>query len=139
MEAGWEAQQVVLGVARSSDLSDIRGLVGHFDEAATLEVGDRTVAGREAIFEFFGGGPTSKADTERTKHVITNTIVSTDSDQLTTVSYFQVLRSWGLANWGRYEDRLTNVDGTWKISYRKVIVDGQIPRPAPPDTAAQPR
>lgn len=96
--------------------------------------------GREAIFEFFGGGTPSGAATERTKHVITNTIVSGEGDELSTISYFQVLRSWGLANWGRYEDRFTNAGGTWQIAHRKVISDGQVPRPAPPaDSAPPPR
>jgi 3-phenylpropionate/cinnamic acid dioxygenase small subunit len=136
VEAGWEAQQVVLRVARGADRSDIPAMVSHFRENAVLEVGERTVEGREAIFQFFGGGTPSTSPTERTKHVITNTIVAPDGDELMVTSYFQVLRSWGIANWGRYEDRLVATSGTWQIVNRKVFVDGQIARPAPPADAA---
>jgi len=132
VEAGWEAQQVVLQVARSADRSDIPGMVSHFSETAVLKVGERIVEGREAIFQFFGGGTPSTPATERTKHVVTNTIVAPDADELVATSYFQVLRSWGVANWGRYEDRLAHTGGAWKIVHRQVTVDGQIARPAPP-------
>jgi 3-phenylpropionate/cinnamic acid dioxygenase small subunit len=131
---------VVLRVARCADRSDISAMVGHFSETAVLEVGERTVEGREAIFQFFGGGSPGDTPTERTKHVVTNTIVSPEGDELVATSYFQVLRSWGVANWGRYEDRLADTAGTWQIVHRKVLVDGQVARPAPPaDTAASPR
>jgi ketosteroid isomerase-like protein len=38
--------------------------------------------------------------------------------------YFQVLTSVGLDHWGRYVDRYTRRDGTWKFFHRKVTVDG---------------
>lgn len=123
---------MVFGVARCADQSDIAGMMGHFGESAVLEVGDRRVEGRDAIFEFFGGGTARPATAERTKHVITNTLVVPDGDELVATSYFQVLRSWGVANWGRYEDRLAGGDGAWKIVRRAVLVDGQVPRPSSP-------
>jgi hypothetical protein len=42
------------------------------------------------------------------------------------------LRSWGLANWGRYVDRLAESAGAWKIVHRTVLVDGNIARPEQP-------
>ncbi len=132
MESGWEAQQIVIQVARSADLLDIPAMAGHFSDTAVLEVGERRVEGRDAIFEYFGGGPARSGSSERTKHVITNTMISADGPDLLSTSYFQVLRSWGLATWGRYEDRLANSDGIWQIAHRKVVVDGNVPRPAPP-------
>jgi 3-phenylpropionate/cinnamic acid dioxygenase small subunit len=126
---------VILRVARGADRSDIAGMMSHFSESAVLEVGERRVEGRDAIFEFFGGGGQGGAPaSERTKHVITNSLIDAapEGEGLAATSYFQVLRSWGVANWGRYEDRLAEVDGSWKIVHRRVVVDGQVPRPERP-------
>jgi len=134
LDNGWEAQQVILGVARCADRSDLATMMQHFADSAVLVVGERRVEGRDAIFEFFGGAAATIAAKERTKHVITNTLVTEEGDDLVTTSYFQVLRSWGIANWGRYHDRLARADGRLQITQREVVVDGQIARPAPPST-----
>jgi SnoaL-like domain len=132
MERGWDAQQVVLRVARCADRSDIAGMVANFSADAVLDVGGRITQGRDAIFEFFGGPSATPSDKERTKHVLTNTTLESDGDALVATSYFQVLRSWGLANWGRYVDRLVESDGRWSIVQRTVLVDGNLPRPEKP-------
>ncbi len=132
MDGGWEAQQVVLRVARCSDRSDVALLVEQYTDDAVLEAGGRTAEGRDALFEFFGGPNATPSESERTKHVITNTLVEEDGDGLVTTSYWQVLRSWGLANWGRYVDHFRRTDGRWKIARRTVLVDGNIPRPEKP-------
>jgi ketosteroid isomerase-like protein len=132
MKGGWEAQQVVLRVARCADRSDVTALVANFSEDAALDVGGRTVEGREAIFEFFGGSNAVPSETERTKHVLTNTLLDADGDALVATSYWQVLRSWGVANWGRYVDRLVLDGDTWRIVHRSVLVDGNVPRPQAP-------
>ena len=132
MDGGWEVEQVVRRVARCADRSDIAALVEHFSEDAVLDVGGRITEGRDAIFEFFGGPTAAPSDTERSKHVVTNTIVDADGDALVATTYFQVLRSWGPANWGRYVDRLTESGGRWKIVHRTVLVDGNLPRPERP-------
>jgi 3-phenylpropionate/cinnamic acid dioxygenase small subunit len=107
-------------------------MMGYFGDQAVIVVGDRTVDGRDAIFEFFGGAKATIATKERSKHVVTNTLVTEDGDELVTTSYFQVLRSWGIANWGRYNDRLARRDGRLQIIRREVVVDGQIARPTQP-------
>jgi ketosteroid isomerase-like protein len=132
VDGGWEAEQVVLRVARCADRSDIAAMVENFSDDAVLEVGGRTTEGRDAIFEFFGGATAAPSEKERTKHVVTNTTIDADGDALVATSYFQVLRSWGLANWGRYVDRLVENSGTWRIVHRTVFVDGNIPRPETP-------
>ena len=132
MEREWQVQQVVLRVARCADRSDITGMVGHFSEDAVLDVGGRKTEGRDAIFEFFGGPTAKPADRERSKHVVTNTVVDTDGDALVTTSYYQVVRSWGVANWGRYVDRFVESDRTWRIVERTVFSDGNVPRPETP-------
>ena len=137
MEGGWEAQQVILRVARCSDRSDVPGLVANFTDDVVLEAGGRTVEGRDALFEFFGGAHATPVETERTKHVVTNTLVETDGDGLRTTSYWHVLRSWGIANWGRYLDRLVHADGEWRIAQRTVLVDGNLSRPVPPEQTAE--
>ena len=134
MSATWEAQQVLLRLARCADLLDVETMTSYFDDAAVMEVGDRTVSGRAELLRYFGGGGSSTPRTDRTKHVITNTVIAPSGDELMATSYFQVLRSWGLATWGRYEDRLAAVDGTWKVMQRRVHVDGQISRPERPPT-----
>jgi SnoaL-like domain len=132
MEGGWEVQQVVLRVARCSDRTDIAGLVENFSEDAVLDAGGRSVQGRDAIFELFGGSNAAPSDKERTKHVVTNTLLDGDTDGVVATSYWQVLRSWGLANWGRYMDRLVHNGVRWQIVHRSVLVDGNIERPKPP-------
>ena len=132
MDGGWEAEQVVRRVARCADRSDIAAMVENFSEDAVLDVGERTTEGRDAIFEFFGGATAVPSENERSKHVVTNTTIDADGDALVATTYFQVLRSWGLANWGRYVDRLAESGGTWKIVHRTVVVDGNVARPERP-------
>ena len=132
MEDQWKVQQVVLRVARCSDRSDVTALMANFSDDAVLDAGGRTVEGRDAVFEFFGGANAKPTENERSKHVVTNTLVDTDGDALVTTSYWQVLRSWGLANWGRYIDRFVADGDDWRIAHRAVLVDGNIPRPERP-------
>jgi ketosteroid isomerase-like protein len=132
VEDQWKVQQVVLRVARCSDRSDVAALVANFSDDAVLDAGGRTVEGRDAIFEFFGGANAKPTEDERSKHVVTNTLVDTDGDALVTTSYWQVLRSWGVANWGRYVDRFASDGDEWRIARRSVLVDGNIPRPPRP-------
>jgi uncharacterized protein (TIGR02246 family) len=132
VDGAWEAEQVVRRVARCADRADIAAMVEHFSEDAVLDVGGQTTNGRDAIFEFFGGSAAEPSEQERTKHVVTNTTLDADGDALVATSYFQVLRSWGLATWGRYVDRLAESAGTWRIVHRTVVVDGNVPRPERP-------
>ncbi len=126
----WEIEQLVLRVARCADRPDVGSLVDHFTADAVLAVGGRRVQGREAIREFFGGTTAMPAEGERTKHVVTNTLVDTDGDAFVATSYWQLLRHWGLANWGRYIDRIVRDGDTWRIAHRSVLVDGQLGRPS---------
>ena len=135
MDSGWLVQQVVVRVARCADRSDIAGMMEHFTDDAVLDVGGRRVEGRDAVFAFFGGPDAKPSDDERTKHVLTNTLVEQDGDALVTTSYFQVLRRWGLATWGRYVDRFVEDGGRWRIAQRSVVVDGNVPRPEAPPTS----
>jgi ketosteroid isomerase-like protein len=132
MNDPWEIQQAVLGVARCADRSDINGLVENFSEDAVFEAGGRTATGRNAIFEFLGGGRVAPSTDERTKHVVTNTLLEADGDAVVATSYWQVLRSWGLANWGRYVDRFVRDDDQWRIVHRAAISDGNVHRPQSP-------
>jgi ketosteroid isomerase-like protein len=137
MDGSWEIQQVVMRVARCSDRADVPALVDNFRDDAVLEAGGRTVEGRPALLEFFGGGrAAAPTDRERTKHVVTNTLLDTDADgdPVVATSYFQVLRSWGVANWGRYVDRMVRDGDRWRIAHRAVFVDGNIPRPESPQS-----
>jgi ketosteroid isomerase-like protein len=132
VDGGWEAEQVVRRAARCADRSDIAAMVENFSEDAVLDVGGQTTSGRDAIFEFFGGAAAAPSEKERTKHVVTNTTLDADGDAVVPTSYFQVLRSWGLATWGRYVDRLDESAGAWRIVHRTVLVEGNVPRPERP-------
>jgi ketosteroid isomerase-like protein len=134
MEGGFDIQQVVLRVARCSDRLDVPALVDNFTDDGALEAGGRSVEGRAALLKFFGGGgQAAPTETERSKHIVTNTLLEMDGDVVVSTSYFQVMRSWGVANWGRYVDRVVRDGDRWRIKQRSVVVDGNIPRPPKPE------
>ena len=122
-------QQVVFDVARCSDMARVDLMMASFAEHAVLDLGARQVRGRDAIAEYFSGGKPPDGDRERTKHVISNVLVEVDAggERASSTSYFQVLRSFGLAVWGRYHDRFERTDGRWLIVERRVVSDGQAP------------
>ena len=127
---GHAIERIVLTVARRSDDGRIDDVVAAFTDDAVLDTGARQVHGRDGLLEFFGPGRTSDPDRQRSKHVISNVVVDVDGDRATAWSYFQVLRSAGLVTWGRYVDTLRETDGAWRIAARRVIVDGQQPKPS---------
>lgn len=66
--------------------------------------------------------------TPRTKHVLTNPIVSIDGDTATVHSYFTVLQQTDelplqpiIA--GRYRDELQRIDGHWRFTRKHIITD----------------
>ncbi|MGE0881139.1 MAG: hypothetical protein AB7L13_08295 [Acidimicrobiia bacterium] len=61
--------------------------------------------------------------------MITNVLVDKTNEGYRTTSYFQVLRSWGLASWGRYVDDFVDGETGWIVLRREVIPDGNADRP----------
>jgi hypothetical protein len=66
--------------------------------------------------------------TPHTRHVTTNLVVDVDGDAAASRSYFTVFQAVpGLPLQpiiaGRYHDRFVRVDGTWRFSARRMIVD----------------
>jgi SnoaL-like domain len=127
-EATTDMMRLPLLYARYADEGRSDDLVGLFDEDGVVDVGARVAKGREELTQFFGPGRPPKDGRQRTKHVITNILVTEESpERAALLSYFQVLTRNGLTSWGRYIDQVVrNPEGEWRIARRVVAVDGPV-------------
>ena len=102
-----------------------------FAEDAVMEIGDEVLAGREAIREMFAATRDSIAGRAGEQPAYVRHLTATlqiDLESSTTATarcYFQVLMAHGLDHWGRYLDRLGLVDGRWRFTHRRVLIDGR--------------
>ena len=120
-------------VARYAHLVDrgrIDELVDLFVEDGVLEAGDRPPArGRAAIRELFletGKRLASASARPLIRHYVSNLAIDvTGPDDATAESYFLAVTERGPDHWGRYRDRLVQVDGRWLFQHRRVRTDGR--------------
>jgi hypothetical protein len=112
---------------------------GRFTEMAALfatdgvlEVkGEPTVAGRDAIEEYFNGVKRdllALSDVPMLRHYATNVTITVASPRkATAASSFLVLGESGLDHWGRYRDELVPEADGWRFAHRLVRTDGYAP------------
>jgi hypothetical protein len=102
-----------------------------FAEEAVLEIGDEVLAGRQAIREMFAATRDSIAGRSGGQPAYVRHLTATLQIDLVSATagtarcYFQVLMAHGLDHWGRYIDRFALVDGRWRFTHRRVLIDGR--------------
>jgi hypothetical protein len=115
-------------------LSGDRGRLGEmldcFTADAVLEIdGESPARGRGAIETRLAGaveGLHARVPAEETvlrHHLTTSGITLDGSDRARAWSYFAVVTDAGLDHAGRYVDELRLVDGHWRLSRRRVVVE----------------
>jgi hypothetical protein len=131
-------------IARYAELIDLGDFDGVADLLGDAAVGDgkaaegetgsappRLLTGRDAILGMFTSTTRRYPDgTPGTKHVTTNLILDIDEEAglAAARTYWTVLQAVpGLALQpilaGRYHDRFERVDGTWRFSERRYLID----------------
>lgn len=114
------------------DHQDAAVLTGCFTEDAelTMSVGGEPVsgsfAGRAAIIEL--AMATWHHQEDRRRHVLSNVIVEdAGTDRATSTSYFTIFSIRGGTvvplSTGQHDDELTQQDGVWRISRRRMSLD----------------
>lgn len=109
-------------------------MIGLFAHEATLEVGEQSYHGVEAIRDFLSGVPGRVATGHQPtpaylRHcTATHQIDLVDGAHASGRCYFLVLTAVGLDHWGRYLDDYEVVGGTWRFARRRVLTDGRSPQ-----------
>jgi hypothetical protein len=84
--------------------------------------------GRDGIVEFFRHSATKpvlgRAPKLMRHHVTSQRIDLLDDQHAASDSYFMALSDVGLDHWGRYRDTIVQIDGSWLIAKRLLVVDG---------------
>jgi len=124
---------LVYTYAERIDLGDFDGLADLFTHAVVIGGEDFVRKGRDEVLAMYVDGTRRYEDngTPHTKHVTTNLMVDVDEEAGTATarSYFTVLQALpdSLALQpiiaGRYHDRFEKVDGAWRFSERRMLVD----------------
>ncbi|HVX19987.1 MAG TPA: nuclear transport factor 2 family protein [Acidimicrobiales bacterium] len=115
------------------DAGDFDGVADLFADAdVTFEGFDQVRHGRDEVRAMYEASTRRYDDgTPRTKHVMTNVVVTVDepAGTATARSYFTVLQAVPdrLALQpivaGRYRDRFDRAEGTWRFRHRHMVVD----------------
>lgn len=119
------------------DNGDFEGYVATFAPDGVLDIkGDPPYTGHESIraglHNAFGA---TAAQLERRRnaggrfshHVSSIRIELTSPHTASCWAYFAVVGPLGWDHWGRYTDRLVQLDGHWRFIYRRVSIDGHAP------------
>jgi ketosteroid isomerase-like protein len=125
-------RELILSYADLVGAGDVEGLADLFAHAELSATGNPRVSrGRDQVRETYTatlGGPGSEGP--HIHNLVTNLLIDVDDDEgtATAKSYFTVVRSGSEAALhvsiaGRYEDRFTCVDGTWRFARRHIILD----------------
>jgi hypothetical protein len=138
-----DVQEPVDVVAARSAISDavarynIAADSGRFEEAlsvftdgAVMELPSGSHHGRDAIREVFTDTAVAMRDDTAgfVRHLSTTLRVDVhDAERASGRAYYLVLMGTGPDHWGRYIDEYRQVDGSWRISHRRVTVDGVTP------------
>ncbi|MEU5187586.1 nuclear transport factor 2 family protein [Streptomyces klenkii] len=124
-------ERLIVEFVRRLDLGDPGSVAELFtpDGSWSWPAGDRRIAGREALRDYFGGRPADRLS----RRMCTNILVTvTSPDTAAATSYFATYRvdgySGGMvpprppAQVGHYEDSFRKVDGFWLLSTRTTFL-----------------
>lgn len=117
---------------RMEDLLDL------FTEDAVMDMEDDVFTGRQAIadgflaagrkFVVFAKESKAPRDLPVLRHLTaTHVIDATSETSATCTSYFLTMMHKGPDHWGSYTDAFREEDGRWRISHRRVVVEGAAP------------
>lgn len=113
---------------------------GRFDDTldlfapdAVMDIDGKLHEGWDAIRSVFEGARESLAAHEGEApryirhHTSTLQIDVLDAARARSRCYYQVLLPHGLDHWGRYLDEFAVVDGRWRFTKRREVLDGYVP------------
>ncbi|MCW2621507.1 MAG: hypothetical protein JWL64_1109 [Frankiales bacterium] len=121
------------------DAGRLDELLTGFTEDAVMDMDGDVSSGIDGIREAFRNAGRSfvahakasgmrREDGPVLRHLTATHMITVESpERATSTCYFFVLMKQGLDHWGSYHDEFRNVDGTWLISHRKVIMEGVLP------------
>jgi hypothetical protein len=102
-----------------------------FAPDAAMEVNETLYRGHAEIRTIFTGTRDDLVDRPGPvllrHHTSTLQIDVHDETAASSRCYFHVLMAHGLDHWGRYLDEFGVVDGRWRFTNRRVVVDGAAP------------
>ncbi|MEU6298740.1 nuclear transport factor 2 family protein [Streptomyces erythrochromogenes] len=124
-------ERLIVEFVHRLDLGDSSSVADLFTQDGVWEwpVGDRRIAGQDALRVYFGGRPADRLS----RRICTNILVTvTSADAAAATTYFTTYRvdgySEGLApprppvQVGHYEDTFRKVHGTWLLSTRTLFL-----------------
>jgi hypothetical protein len=136
-----DIEDVIIRFAWNSDEADWDSAAGLLTDDVTLEIPVQGIAlgpGRDEVLAHAEKTVSARAARgERGRHVVTNILVDMAPDGTAAArSYvtFMVTTADGttrMFGFARYEDRLVQVDGTWRLAARAVTLDGDLLGAAP--------
>ena len=122
-------QDLFIRYATALDGGDVEGVVGCFAEGASLDspvVGVKT--GQAEIRAFAEKFSAFHASGAQLRHILTNFAITVDGDTARATCYLvNILTRDGETRMGppgRYDCKLTRVNGAWLFQYRLVVLDG---------------
>jgi len=119
-------QSLIVKYAHVYDSRDVEGYVSVFTEDAKFTFGTTTLNGRADIRNFITGVANSPLPTNKSHHVITNTLIEFVSDsEAHHRSYWEIISGppggpFTVGNIGVYDDVIVKVDGQWLIKQRNI-------------------
>lgn len=124
-------ERLILEFVRQLDLGDPSSVADLFTPDGIWEwpAGDRRIAGREALRDYFDGRPADRLS----RRMCTNILVTvTSPDTAAATTYFATYRVDGYSEGmvpprpptqvGHYEDTFRKVDGTWLLANRTLFL-----------------
>ena len=125
-------RDVVSRYATNVDSGRFDEVVSLFAPDATFVLRDRRYQGRDEIRSIFTTAGDSLESHQRGAPVIRHHVTSHQIDVLSPTEarsrcYFVVFVAGGLDHWGRYLDEFGLVEGNWRITSRRDLIDGLVP------------
>ncbi|MEU9182036.1 nuclear transport factor 2 family protein [Streptomyces sp. NPDC048550] len=124
-------ERLIIEFVRQLDLGDPSSVADLFTQDGIWEwpAGDRRIAGREALRDYFDGRPADRLS----RRMCTNILVTvTSPDTAAATTYFATYRVDGYSEGmvpprpptqvGHYEDTFRKVDGSWLLATRTLFL-----------------
>jgi hypothetical protein len=124
-------ERLIVEFVRHLDLGDPRDVAELFtpDGAWRWPHGDRLVAGREALRDYFGSRPADRLSRRVTTNILVTVVSSTEAHATSYLTTYRVDGHPGgmvpprlPVNVGHYEDAFRRIDGTWLLASRTVFL-----------------